>query len=168
MHSKKQLCTQKCRLWSSKCVCMVLICVRQRSLVTSPLRCSWMWHQVMYLPLSPSVLRGRITIFLSLKENNFEIAISCFDKFCVGNSNSTLTFISALCSPAFTWHTIQLRLPQCCIVHMWTYWLSRNKSSKGKVFLGNLQSHLCKIWQRMHSYPNLIPTFRVVSLILTR
>ena len=49
----------------------------------------------MCLPLSPSVLHGRITIlFSSSKENNFEITISCFDKFCVGNS--TLTFIPAL------------------------------------------------------------------------
>ena len=58
-----------------------------------------MWHQVMYLPLSPSVLHGRITIFfLSSNENNFEITISWFAKFCVWNS--TLTFIAALCPPA--------------------------------------------------------------------
>ena len=72
---------------------------RKMSLGASPLRCSSMWHQVMYLPLSQSVPHGRITMgfFLSSKENNFEIAISYFDKFCVGNS--ILTFIVALCPP---------------------------------------------------------------------
>ena len=115
-----------------------MVCVHQESLVTSPLRCSWMWHQVMYLPLSPSILHGRITIFFSSsKENNFEITISCFDKFCGGNS--TLTFIAV--SSGLTWHTIKctLRLPQCYMYDIWTYRLSGNKTSKRKVFLGNLQ-----------------------------
>ena len=132
MHSKKTVMHgQKGRLWSSKCVCMV--CVRQESSVASPLRCSWMW------PLSPSVLNGRITIFLSSKENNFEITISCFDKFCVGNS--TLTFIAALCGPALPDKQSGVRYVYCnaASLDVWTYRFSRNKTSEGKVFSGNLQ-----------------------------
>ena len=53
-----------------------------------------------YLPLSP-VCPARPNhgfFFKSSKQNHFEIAISCFDKFCVGNS--TLTLTTALCGPA--------------------------------------------------------------------
>ena len=65
-----------------------------------------------YLPLS----HGRNTIFLSSKQNHFEIAISCFDKFCVGNA--TLTLTAALCGPALRY----------IVRHV-----------KRKVFLGNLK-----------------------------
>ena len=141
MYSKNnhaQSCKTPSRLWSSKCVCMV--CVRQESLVTSPLRCSWMWHQVMYLPLSSSVLHGGITIFFSLsKENNFEITISCFDKYCVGNS--TLTFITALCRPAWrdTQSSVHYVYINTTLYDIWMYQLSGNKRSKRKVLLGKLQ-----------------------------
>ena len=37
-----------------------------------------------------------------IKRNNFEIATSCFDKFCVGNS--TLKLIAALCGPLYVTH----------------------------------------------------------------
>ena len=135
MHAKKNPTPRS--LWSSKW-CVYMVCVRLESLVTSPLRCSWMWRKVSrstYL-YHQCILHGRITIlFLSSKLNHFEIAISCFDKFCVGNS--TLTLIAALCGPLKTWHTIK-----CSYVYsnaiwnvMWTYRRLRNKTSKRKVFL---------------------------------
>ena len=79
----------------------------QESLVTSPLRCSWMWHQVMYLPLSPSVLHGRITIFFyhpkkTILKSPFPVLIN------------------------FVWGTLHLRLSQRCVVRLDVY---RNTTS---------------------------------------
>ena len=85
------------------------------------------------------VLHGRITFFLSSKQSHFEIAISCFDKLCVGNS--TLTLTAALCGLALcdTQSSVHYVYCNTTSYDMWMYRLSHNTTSKRKVFLGNLQ-----------------------------
>ena len=77
--------------------------------------------------------------FSSSKEYNFEITISCFDKFCMGNS--TLTFIAALCRPAWrdTQSSVRYVYRNATSYDIWTYRLSGDKTRKTKVFLGKLQ-----------------------------
>ena len=173
-----------------------------------------MWRQVSTYLYYQCVLHGRITIFcLPSKQSHFEIAISCFDKFCAGNS--TLTLTAVLCGPALhdTQSSVHYVYGNATWYDMRMCRLSRHKTSKRKVLLGNLQLehilfyfhnlfqlffelekksslvtralstksctrdtdslhsctrlrlvqemaclyHLCKIWPRKHSYPNLIP-----------
>ena len=94
MHAKKNTS----QLWSSKCVCMVCVCLK--SLVTSLLRCSRMWSQVMYLPLSPVCP-----------------AWPSHDFFSHPNKIILKSLFPALIN--FVWGTLHLRLPQRCVV--WFY-----------------------------------------------
>ena len=66
---------------------------------------------------------------------------NCFNKFCVGNSRSTLTFIAALCFLALgdTQSSVRYVYGNATSYDMWMFRLSCNKTSKRKVFLGNFQ-----------------------------